>query len=79
MEWCPPLYLSVVDIEKGPFGSPSTNIANLLMYVFVSMILVSLHREILLMSVIPCCLRCSFISSREHRDFITLFEKFRVK
>ena len=39
---------------------------NVSMYVFVSMILVSLHMEILLMSVMACCLRYSLISSREH-------------
>ena len=52
------------------------------MHVFVSMILVSMHMEILLTSIIPCVLRCSLISSREHNatsgDFITPFEKFRV-
>ena len=52
------------------------------MYVFVSMILVYLHMEILLTSVTPCGLRCSLISSREHNtrseDFITPFEKLRV-
>ena len=46
------------------------------------MILVSLHMEILLMSVTPCGLRCSLNSSREHDarsgDFITPFEKIRV-
>ena len=51
------------------------------MYVFVSMVLVSLRREILLTSVMPCGLRC-LISSRKHDirsgDFITPFEKFRV-
>ena len=49
------------------------------MYAFVSMILVSLHMEILLTSVTPCGLRCSLIFSREHDarsgDFITPFEK----
>ena len=49
---------------------------------FVSMILVFLCMEILLTSVIPCGLRCSFISSREHNarswNFIIPFEKFRV-
>ena len=34
------------------------------MYVFV--ILVSFHMEILLTSATPCYLRCSFISFREH-------------
>ena len=52
------------------------------MYVFVSMVLVSLHMEILLISIMPCGLRCGLISSREHDvrcgDFITLFDKFRV-
>ena len=52
------------------------------MYVFVSLVLVSLHMEILLMSVMPCGLRCNLISSREHNarsgDFITPFKKFRV-
>ena len=28
MEWCPPLHLSVVAIEKGAFGSPLTKVAN---------------------------------------------------
>ena len=64
---------------------------NVSMYVFVSMILVSLH--ILLTSVTHCGLRCSIhysihyyevyiISSKKHDaksgDFITPFEKFRV-
>ena len=55
---------------------------NVSMYVFLSMVLVSLRMEILLTSVVPCGLRCSLISSREHNarsgDFITPFEKFRV-
>ena len=55
---------------------------NVSMYVFVSMVLVSLCMEILLTSVMPCGLRCSLISSREHNarsgDFITPFEKFRL-
>ena len=55
---------------------------NVSMYVFVSMILVSPHIEILLMSVTPCCSRCSLISSREHDarsgDFTAPFEKFKV-
>ena len=55
---------------------------NVSMYVFVSMVLVSLRMEILLTSVTPCGLRHSLISSREHDarsgDFITPFEKFRV-
>ena len=58
------------------------DLLNVSMYVFVSMVLVSLHMEILLRSVMPCGLRCSLISSREHDvrsgDFITPFEKFRV-
>ena len=48
---------------------------NVSMYVFVSIVLVSLCMEILLTSVTPCGLRCSLISSREHNarsgDFIT--------
>ena len=52
------------------------------LYVFVSIILVSLQMEILLTSVMPCSLRCSLISSKEYdvrsRDFISPFEKFRV-
>ena len=55
---------------------------NVSMYVFVSMVLVSLCMEILLTSVMPCGSRCSLISSREHNarsgDFITPFEKFRL-
>ena len=55
---------------------------NVCMYVFVYMILVPLHMEILLTSVTPCGLRCSLIPSKEHDarsgDFITSFEKFRV-
>ena len=55
---------------------------NVSMYVFVSMVLVSLRVEILLISVTPYGLRCSLISSREHDarpgDFITPLEKFRV-
>ena len=55
---------------------------NVSMYMFVSMILISLCMEILLMSVMPCGLRCSLISLREHNvrsgNFITPFEKFRV-
>ena len=27
-EWCPPLQLGVVAIEKGAFGSPSTKVTN---------------------------------------------------
>ena len=46
------------------------------------MILVSLRMEILLTFVMPCGLRRSLISSREHDvrsgDFITPFEKFTV-
>ena len=46
------------------------------------LVFVSLHMEILLTYVMPCGLRCSLISSREHdarsEDFITPFEKFRV-
>ena len=56
------------------------SLLNVSMYVFVSMVLVSLCREILLMSVMPCGLRCSLISLREHDvrsgDFITPFKKF---
>ena len=56
---------------------------NVSMYVFVSMVLVSLHMEILLTSVMPYDLRCSLISSREHDtragDFITPFKKFRIE
>ena len=55
---------------------------NVSMYVFVSMVLVSLRMEILLTSVMPCGLKCRLISSREHdarsEEFITPFEKFRV-
>ena len=55
---------------------------NVSMYVFASMVLVSLRMEILLTSVMPCGLTCSLISSREHDarsgDFITPLEKFRV-
>ena len=58
------------------------SLLNISMYVFVSMVLVSLHMEILLTFITPCGLRCSLISSREHDarsgDFITPFEKFRV-
>ena len=54
---------------------------NVSMYVFVSMVLVSLRMEILLTSVTSCGLRCSLISSMEHNarsgNFITPFEKFR--
>ena len=39
---------------------------NVSMYVFVSMVFVSLCMEILLTSVMPCGLRRSLISSREH-------------
>ena len=50
----------------------------MLVCIFVSMIHVSLHMEILLTSVMPCGLRCSLISSREYDersgDFITTFE-----
>ena len=57
-------------------------LSNIGMYVFVFMVLVSLHMEILLTSVTPCGLRCSLISSREHNarsgDFITPFKEFRV-
>ena len=28
MEWCPPLHLGEVAIEKGAFGSPSTKVTN---------------------------------------------------
>ena len=55
---------------------------NVSMYVFVSMVLVSLCMESLLTSVMLCGLRCSLISSKEHNvrpgDFITPFQKFRV-
>ena len=58
------------------------DLLNVSIYVFVSMVLVSLHMEILLTSVTLCGLRCSLISSREHNvrsgDLITPFEKFRV-
>ena len=57
-------------------------LSNVSMYVFVSMILVSLCMEILFTSVMPCSLRCGRIFSKEHNvrpgDFITPFEKFRV-
>ena len=56
---------------------------NVSMYVFASMIVVSLRMEILLMSVMSCGSRCSLISSREHdarsKDFMIPFEKFRVR
>ena len=55
---------------------------NVSTYGLVSMVLVSLRREILLTSVTPYGLRCSIISSREHDarsgEFITPFNKFRV-
>ena len=58
------------------------DLLNVSMHVFVSMVLVSLHMEILLISVTPFGLRCSLISLRKHDersgDFITAFEKFRV-
>ena len=50
---------------------------NVSIYVSLSMILVSLHMEIPLMSVMSCGLKCSLISSREHDarsgDFILRF------
>ena len=51
---------------------------NVGMYVFVSMILVFLCMEILLTSVMPCGLRWSLISSKEHNVRPGDFEKFRV-
>ena len=36
MEWCPPLHLGVVAIEKGAFGSPSTMFANFTYFLVLS-------------------------------------------
>ena len=33
-EWCPPLHLGVVAIEKGDFGSPLTKVTNNLFFFF---------------------------------------------
>ena len=35
MEWCSPLYLGVVAIENGAFGSASTTVANFTYYIYV--------------------------------------------
>ena len=55
---------------------------NVSMYVFVSMVLVSLSMESLFMSVTHCGLRCSLIFSREYDarsgDFITPCKNSRV-
>ena len=43
MEWCPPLHLGVVAIEKGAFGSPSSKVANFtyfLLYLFIILIII---------------------------------------
>ena len=42
------------------------DLLNVSLYVFVSMMLVSLRMEIILMSATPCGLKCSLISSRGH-------------
>ena len=34
MEWCPPLHLGVVAIEKGAFGSPLTKIASCTYFIY---------------------------------------------
>ena len=39
MELHPPLHLSLVAIEKGPFGSPSTKIANFTFFFLVSWVI----------------------------------------
>ena len=33
MEWCPPLHLGVLAIEKGAFGSPTTKVGNFTYYI----------------------------------------------
>ena len=34
-EWCPPLHLGVVAIEKGAFGSHLTTVANFTFYLYI--------------------------------------------